>query len=45
MNIESMISPSSSATFGFSTVILPPLAISSMRTVRALSRVIDFSPW
>ncbi len=44
MNIESMISPASSDTLGLSTVVLPPLVTSSMRTSRALSSVIDFSP-
>ncbi len=33
------------STFGLSTMVLPDLVISSILTSRALSSVIDFSPW
>ena len=45
MNMLSMTSPSSSFTSGLSTIVSPLLVTSSIRTVRALSSVIDFSPW
>jgi hypothetical protein len=45
MNMLSMTSRSSSDTLGLSTMVLPLLVISSIFTSRALSSVIDFSPW
>ncbi len=44
MNMLSMISPASSGTLGFKTTVRPSRVTSSMRTSRALSSVIDFSP-
>ena len=45
MYMLSMISLSFSDTLAFSTIVLPLLVMSSIFTSRALSSVIDFSPW
>ena len=39
------MSPASSLTSGLSTMMSPPTVASSIRTLRARSSVIDFSPW
>jgi hypothetical protein len=45
MNMLSMTSPESNDVSGLSTIVSPRLVLSSIRTLRGRSRVIDFSPW